>query len=104
MSVQGYPHFKGEKMNIPWELLIEALIEMVKMCLENNSSSAVLKEMKNPGPFNRIRFERIVRQEMGMSLVAWRRHGDDIMAEVNKKHEAMTDMDYQQLLLSAQQG
>lgn len=50
-------------MNIPWDKIIDAVIQLVTMCLAQGTEETAVKErLANPGPLDWLRFRRLLRQ------------------------------------------
>jgi hypothetical protein len=74
--------------------MIKALLQaIIDNCPDSSAAS-----LRNLSPLGHLRLRRAARVGSGLSGAEWRKHGDDVIAEVNDQRQAATDADLQALI------
>lgn len=90
-------------MNIPWDKIIELILALIgASLLVGASREEVKKQLRNPGPWQRLRLERAVRREMGLRPREWMKVRHEVMEEILKHGREATEEDLDLLVEEAE--
>lgn len=90
----------NDDMNIPWDKVIELVLVLVENCL-NQENAVITRQLRDPRPLQRWRFERKVRLAMGIRPLEWRSQGDAIMQQIWAEHAIASDGDLEAMIKEA---
>lgn len=77
---------------IPWDKIIDAVVELIVGCLGARSSETdVLDRFARPRIGDRLRAERLVRRELNLNWGQWRAQRSTIRAQMEAERAALLD-------------
>lgn len=84
-----------------WEQILELILKLIKQFCPNSSRAEVAQQLQNPSPLNKLRFERAIRQDLGMGPLAWLRERQRIMEPIYGAQHMAGDDETLDLILDA---
>lgn len=79
---------------IPWEKIIEIIIALIGasfLVMGKENKGEIKRLVKEPGPWQRLRFERAVRKALGLKPNEWKKVREQIMNQIYEKGKYASD-------------